>query len=448
MVRTIVVFIPLFACLFAMISHTMLAFRVKSYTPLMWLLLMFGAFLFTDSCYAATRVPHIVLVRATQMAQFTAPSIVPLVIMYYRRSRRIGRKEHPLEMLWLIVPATLFGASGILYILAGEPAVEAFMQNLYDHGYSAASENIHTPLYLYFIVSTIVFRIVMAIEAIWLAAYLVVLAIKDKFSLRRLWSFFFKGGSIKLTGLHTLFIVPALLVIIAKFAIFRDVLTDYPVAMLVFSLIMTICIIGFSYTALFASRRTISLREMKYAMRYNYSPENKSIVVDVMMNSLLQDADAETKTKLQGKLNDSLPTIQNRPEPEYTKRPAAAEKLFAPSDDQGTDKILDRFQKLIREEMPFLQPRLTLEDVAERLGTNKFYISKMVNNNFGMGFPELINILRVDFAEQYMMEHGNAKQEEIARQSGFLSASSFNTIFKKVTGVTPKVWMAAKEHSE
>ena len=98
--------------------------------------------------------------------------------------------------------------------------------------------------------------------------------------------------------------------------------------------------------------------------------------------------------------------------------------------------------------MPFLQPRLTLEDVAERLGTNKFYISKMVNNNFGMGFPELINILRVDFAEQYMMEHGNAKQEEIARQSGFLSASSFNTIFKKVTGVTPKVWMAAKEHSE
>ena len=187
---------------------------------------------------------------------------------------------------------------------------------------------------------------------------------------------------------------------------------------------------------------------MKYAMRYNYSPENKSIVVDVMMNSLLQDADAETKTKLQGKLNDSLPTIQNRPEPEYTKRPAAAEKLFAPSDDQGTDKILDRFQKLIREEMPFLQPRLTLEDVAERLGTNKFYISKMVNNNFGMGFPELINILRVDFAEQYMMEHGNAKQEEIARQSGFLSASSFNTIFKKVTGVTPKIWIAAKEHSE
>ena len=33
-----------------------------------------------------------------------------------------------------------------------------------------------------------------------------------------------------------------------------------------------------------------------------------------------------------------------------------------------------------------------------------------------------------------------ASQEEIAKACGFLSASSFNGTFKRITGVTPKVW--------
>ena len=67
----------------------------------------------------------------------------------------------------------------------------------------------------------------------------------------------------------------------------------------------------------------------------------------------------------------------------------------------------------------------------------------MVNNTYNLGFPELINTLRVDYAEQYILAHQNAKQEEIAAECGFLSASSFNTTFKKVTGITPKVWIAS-----
>ena len=91
----------------------------------------------------------------------------------------------------------------------------------------------------------------------------------------------------------------------------------------------------------------------------------------------------------------------------------------------------------------FLQPKLTLDDVAESLNTNKTYVSKMVNNTYNLGFPELINILRVDYAEQYIISHREARQEEIAQECGFLSASSFNTTFKKVTGMTPKVWIAS-----
>ena len=109
------------------------------------------------------------------------------------------------------------------------------------------------------------------------------------------------------------------------------------------------------------------------------------------------------------------------------------------------DDILGRFQRLMRDEMLFLKPGLSLEDVAEKLDTNKFYISKMVNNTFNMGFPEVVNILRIDYAEQYIINNPDAKQSEIATKCGFLSASTFNTIFKKVTGMTPKMWVAARD---
>jgi YesN/AraC family two-component response regulator len=121
-----------------------------------------------------------------------------------------------------------------------------------------------------------------------------------------------------------------------------------------------------------------------------------------------------------------------------------AEKIFsAVSNSWDEDSLASRFQHLMMDQHVFLQPKLTLDDVAESLRTNKTYVSKMVNNTYNLGFPELINILRVDYAEQYILSHREAKQEEIAQQCGFLSASSFNTIFKKITGMTPKMWIAS-----
>ena len=105
---------------------------------------------------------------------------------------------------------------------------------------------------------------------------------------------------------------------------------------------------------------------------------------------------------------------------------------------------MSRFQQLMKEEQLYLKPGLSLGDVAERLGSNKTYISKMVNNTYNMGFPELLNVLRVDYAQHYIVLHKDAKQDQIAEACGFFSASSFNNTFKRVTGMTPKMWLATR----
>ena len=69
-------------------------------------------------------------------------------------------------------------------------------------------------------------------------------------------------------------------------------------------------------------------------------------------------------------------------------------------------------------------------------------LSKMVNKTYNLGFPEVLNIMRVDYAGEYIRSHPAATQEEIAKACGFVSASSFNSTFKRITGFTPKVWAA------
>lgn len=105
------------------------------------------------------------------------------------------------------------------------------------------------------------------------------------------------------------------------------------------------------------------------------------------------------------------------------------------------DSLLSRFQSLLLEQELFLRPQLTLPEVAELLHTNKTYLSKVVNDHYKISFPELINTLRIDYAEQYILSHREARQEEIARACGFSSASSFNITFKKVVGMPPKQWV-------
>ena len=125
------------------------------------------------------------------------------------------------------------------------------------------------------------------------------------------------------------------------------------------------------------------------------------------------------------------------------------ERIFPPSKRAVDPKSLaGRFENLMLEEKIFLQQGLTLEEVAERLNSNKTYVSKMVNSNYGMGFPELINSLRTNFAQEYLIQHADARQEDIAKVCGFPSASSFNNIFKKITGLPPRIWLAKHEQRD
>lgn len=104
------------------------------------------------------------------------------------------------------------------------------------------------------------------------------------------------------------------------------------------------------------------------------------------------------------------------------------------------DELAKELRKYMEEELAYLQPDISIEKVSAKLGTNRFYISRLVNVEQAMSFRDYINSLRIEYAKKYMDKHPEAKQEQIAEECGFSSASYFNRKFKQITGLSPQDW--------
>ena len=425
--------------------------KLSSRTEANWELIFLGfatfMFLLSEAGIADGKSSAVELTRMSFIGLIAAPCVIPLIIMYLRKLRIPEKTGHSTGLLWVVIPVTIFTASLMMYFMIGEQDILEFKEQVKARGQDALNDYQGTSELVYHILTEVVTRIVLAVEIIIILIYITRWAVKDRLTPRAISDFIRNGKSLKTASIQMFFIIPFVAVVIVK--LFSIDLAQNRTASVVLSVILALFLAGFFFTALFRARKEITRKQMRYAMMYNYNTTNKGEVVEEMMNFLLDEAETEALERVQAKIGENLHIEEfkfHEPSPE---RSEVATKIFeAVSDTWDEDDMLGRFQRLMRDELLFLKPGLSLDDVAERLQTNKFYISKMVNNTFNLGFPEVVNILRVDYAEQFIIQHPEAKQIEIAQKCGFISASTFNTVFKKVTGMTPKMWIASRDLAE
>ena len=103
---------------------------------------------------------------------------------------------------------------------------------------------------------------------------------------------------------------------------------------------------------------------------------------------------------------------------------------------------MERITKLMEDEQLFRNKGLTVDDIAQRLGTNKTYISAFVNMHSGMSFSAYVNKYRVEYAQRLMQEQPDMKLTDISMAAGFSSETSFYRNFKSITGHSPAEWKA------
>lgn len=113
-----------------------------------------------------------------------------------------------------------------------------------------------------------------------------------------------------------------------------------------------------------------------------------------------------------------------------------------PKSQEATDPeasaIFLQIDQLIRAEELFKQSRLSLRDLAEISGINEKNLSWAINQGSRQSFCEYINGLRVHaVCVQLQTYTGDRSILDIAYAMGFSAKSTFNTVFKKETGLTP-----------
>ena len=437
-------YIPGLLCLFWAFVHVVLAYRTDSFKYLFSLAIVTGLFLIAESAYSDPETPLEIFLPACLAMELFGPCIVPLAAGYLKGFRRHDR-ESPSNLWWLFLPASLFTAGTLLYFLSDVSVLQQIKQCVESKDFGALGAYRGTVEYLFWMLSARVLRIVLEAEMLLMLVTIASTMIRNKARSRHITNFWLAGGRIGMQELQLFCIIPIFILFAIKILIERRYISTQLWVESLYVIVQSVCISILMLTALFNVKGTMTLKDIGNSMRYNYSRKRKGEAVEKMLVELLEEAEDEALKRIQERLGENLHIEQWKKgefESEEQKEEISGNIFSALSGGWDKDSLMGRFQKLMVEEKLFLYPRLSLGDVAERLNSNKTYVSKLVNNSFNLGFPELINTMRVDYAEQYIINNRHARQNEIAEACGFLSASTFNNTFKKVTGMTPKVWIA------
>ncbi|MBO0592202.1 helix-turn-helix domain-containing protein [Cellulophaga sp. E16_2] len=117
----------------------------------------------------------------------------------------------------------------------------------------------------------------------------------------------------------------------------------------------------------------------------------------------------------------------------------------ANTNDNGFLQLKEKLIQCMEIEKVFLDPALSLPELAQKLQTNVHLLSRTINDGFDKNFRDYVNEYRVTtFIEKVNKEgYRNHTFLGIALDVGFNSKSSFNRSFKKITGKTPREYFKA-----
>ncbi|MFK7888101.1 MAG: helix-turn-helix domain-containing protein [Gammaproteobacteria bacterium] len=101
-------------------------------------------------------------------------------------------------------------------------------------------------------------------------------------------------------------------------------------------------------------------------------------------------------------------------------------------------------QRVIQEQW-HLEPRLSMREVALRMGSNETYVSRGLNQGLGLNFNQMVNDVRVATAKTLMREAPQRQILDVALAAGFNSKATFNRVFRDRCGTTPSAWRRAQD---
>ncbi|HIZ86158.1 MAG TPA: helix-turn-helix domain-containing protein [Candidatus Coprenecus stercoravium] len=113
------------------------------------------------------------------------------------------------------------------------------------------------------------------------------------------------------------------------------------------------------------------------------------------------------------------------------------ERVSASGSDQSEVRLFRQLEDLMRSEKIYRNKDLSLDRIAEMLGTNRTYVSKAINNVAGTTYYNYLNIYRIREATRILSEAGDIQMKQLSDDLGYNTLSVFYNAFRSEVGCTP-----------
>lgn len=400
---------------------------------------------------------------ATQLiSQLAVAELIPVALVYFRSFRK-ARPQNPIWLLILLLPFALFIAELMFVAFLGHADSVSLIKEAV-HGRAVTTFASAHARMLYDCIMWI-FPALLTLEFIFLLSSCLRVIVMTRKSQKE-WSAFLKGKSnVSTTWLMAIHLVLFFSLFLLRY--FVGILTHSVWAGVVLDLLLSVATFLLFFNGMFEAKETVSLSEVLGAFRYNtvhyedhtpsrmrhatyapvpmptYTPPESSEVQPAATVAPKEQEAADHPESPKKSVTHDTPSVASTPRATEG-MPSMSAIIQQLAIDE--DSLQRRFEEVMANDQLFLMPGITLTYIAERLNTNKTYLSRMINSTYNLAFPDYLNMLRIDYAEQYILHNRGARQSEVAMACGFSSPSAFNNTFKKITGVTPKVWLATHDN--
>lgn len=147
----------------------------------------------------------------------------------------------------------------------------------------------------------------------------------------------------------------------------------------------------------------------------------------------------EKQRKYKQKIASSLPV----PTKELLTLEKSPEKDSNKISKEKEEEILQKLEEFEQSER-FLNKNMSLSLLSSQMEINTKYLSEVINNSKEKNFNGYINELRINHIAHLLRTNPiflNYKVSYLAEYSGFSSHSTFTTVFKSVTGMSPNAYI-------
>lgn len=116
--------------------------------------------------------------------------------------------------------------------------------------------------------------------------------------------------------------------------------------------------------------------------------------------------------------------------------------VLSDQDTQERNPLYNRIVDYVEGTKAWLNPEFSLDDLCRAIGSNRTYVSSELNATSAR-FNSFINEYRVKEAIRLFTEQPELDIEDVLERSGFNAKTTFYTVFKEATGMSPAAFRKA-----